>query len=165
MKLPKLFRPAPFVAGLLVLTSFAGCWKKGGEAIVLGKEHIDVAETSPTPTPGPASSAALKNSVEPAASPQDSPASEEYVQRKLAPDEIVIDSYVMKRDARGTSKDPRALDQEQWLVQVEMVQDLRRITVRTDRRHFDKVKVGDRIKVSYHQGKYTGTVWSAQIND
>ena len=38
------------------------------------------------------------------------------------------------------------------------------INVQTDKLHWDKVKVGDRIKVSYRQGKYTGTVWAAEID-
>jgi hypothetical protein len=44
-----------------------------------------------------------------------------------------------------------------------MIEDRRQIKVQTDKAHFDKLKVGDRIKVSYRQGKYTGTVWSADI--
>ena len=44
-----------------------------------------------------------------------------------------------------------------------MIEDLRRIKVQTDRSHFERVKVGDRIKVSYRQGKYTETVWASEI--
>jgi hypothetical protein len=69
----------------------------------------------------------------------------------------------MKKDARGTSRDPRAMSDEQWLVSVEMVSDLRRFDIHTDKAHWERVKVGDRISVSYRQGKYTGTVWSAEI--
>ena len=82
----------------------------------------------------------------------------------MAEDEIDVDGYVMKKDVRGTSRDPRAMSDEQWIVRVQMVDDLRRIKVQTDKAHFDKVKIGDRIKVSYRQGKYTGTVWASEID-
>ena len=78
-------------------------------------------------------------------------------------DEIEVDGYVMKKEVRGTGKDPRARDHERWIVRVEMIADLRRIDVQTDQPHWEKVKVGDRIKVTYRQGKYTGTVWDADI--
>ena len=42
--------------------------------------------------------------------------------------------------------------------------DLRRIDVQADQEQWKKLKIGDRVKVSYRQGKYTGTVWSAQIS-
>ena len=47
---------------------------------------------------------------------------------------------------------------------VQMIADLLRIKVQTDQAHWEKVKVGDRIKVTYRQGKYTGTVWDADID-
>ena len=127
--------------------SLVGCAKKRGEAIVVEKEHIDVAEIKPSPSPG------------------SSPASEEPVIREMAPDEIDVDGIVMKKEVRGTSKDPRAGKDEGWLVKVEMVQVSRRFKIQTDRAHYDKVKVGDRIKVRYSEGKYTGTVWGSEIED
>jgi hypothetical protein len=45
-----------------------------------------------------------------------------------------------------------------------MIADLRRLDVQTDRPRWEKVKIGDRIKVTYRQGKYTGTVWDADID-
>jgi hypothetical protein len=44
-----------------------------------------------------------------------------------------------------------------------MLEDLRQLNVQTDKLHWDKVKVNDRIKVSYRQGKYTGTVWAEEV--
>jgi hypothetical protein len=52
---------------------------------------------------------------------------------------------------------------EQWIVRVQMVADLTRIKVQTDKAHYDKIRVGDRVNVSYRQGKYTGTVWASKI--
>jgi hypothetical protein len=45
------------------------------------------------------------------AAPSPSPLSEP-LQTELAPDEIVVDSYVMKKNVRGTGKDPRVSSQE-----------------------------------------------------
>jgi hypothetical protein len=143
----KIFGPVRLAAALLIIMSFAACVKKSEEAIVLEKEHIDAAEPRPS------------------ASPTGSPANEEPVIQEMAEDEIAVDGIVMKKEVRGTSKDPRAATAEQWRVKVQMVPDGRRFTVQTDRSHFEKAKLGDRVKVSYRQGNYTGTVWSAQIED
>jgi hypothetical protein len=139
--------------------SLAGCHKKGGQAVVLEKEYIAAQEIKASPS--------AEESVNPS-SPTPDPAvvvlQEEESTVELAEDEIVVDTYVMKKDARGTSRDPRAMKDEQWIVRVRMVADLRRIKVQTDKAHWDKAKIGDRINVSYREGKYTGTVWAAEID-
>jgi len=165
MKTSKLFRPAIFVAGLLTIASFAGCWKKSGEAIVMEKEHIAPGET---PTPGPSASPVEPSAarVNPTASPHESADSEEYKSKPLAEDEIVVETYVMKKDVRGTSKDPRAYPGlEQWRINVQMIEGGRWFTVRAQKAQYEKLKIGDRVKVRYREGKYTGTVWSAEIVD
>jgi hypothetical protein len=143
--------------GMMLVLSLTGCWKKSGEAVVLEKEHITAREATPSPT-----SARSPTPRKPVATPSESDSGQS--DKLLADDEIQVGVYIMKKDARGTSQDPRAMPDEQWLVSVQMVSDLRRIDVYTDKAHWDKVKVGDRIKVSYRQGKYTGTVWSAEID-
>ena len=149
------------VAVIVASVSAAGCWKKSGQAVVLEKEYIAAAEPTPTPAPAAEQSASPNGS---APSPGKSPSEEvEYATRELADDEVEVGNYVMKKDVRGTSRDPRARSDEQWIVRVQMVDDLTRINIQTDQSHYDKVKVGDRIKVSYRQGKYTGTVWAAEI--
>lgn len=148
------------VAVVVASVSVTGCWKKSGQAVVLDKEHIAAAEITPTPAPTAGQSASPNHSTP---TPSELASEEEVPLRELAEDEIEVDTYVMKKDVRGTSRDPRAGSDEQWIVNVQMIEDLRRIKVHTDQRHYDKVKVGDRIKVSYRQGKYTGTVWSAEI--
>jgi hypothetical protein len=147
------------VAVLVASVSLAGCWKKSGQAVVLDKEHIAAAEPVPTPTPG-AEQSASPNGSSPI--PSESP-SEEVVYREMAEDEIDVDGFVMKKDVRGTSRDPRARSDERWIVNVQMIEDGRRIKLQTDKARFDTLKVGDRVKVSYREGKYTGTVWSADI--
>lgn len=141
------FLPLRLAFPFFLALSLAGCGKKRGEAIVVAKEHIDIAEIKPSPSPGA------------------SPVNEEPVYREMAPDEIEVDGIVMKKEVRGTSKDPRAGSEEKWLVKVEMVEVSRRFNIYTDRAHYDKVKVGDRIKVRYSEGKYTGTVWGSEIED
>jgi hypothetical protein len=84
----------------------------------------------------------------------------------LADDEIVVETYVMKKAVRGTSKDPRAYPgQEQWRVTVELVAESGRFVVRAEQKQYERLKVGDRVKVRYKKGKYTGTVWSSEIID
>lgn len=148
------------VAMMVASVSVTGCWKKSGQAVVLDKEHIAAAEITPTPSPTAEQSASPKA---PTPAPDELASQEEVPLRELAEDEIAVDTYVMKKDVRGTSRDPRASSDEQWIVNVQMIEDLRQIKVRTDQRHYDRLKVGDRVKVSYRQGKYTGTVWSAEI--
>jgi hypothetical protein len=149
---------ARICAALLVLLGAGACTKKVGDAVVLEKEHIDAAEPSPTPAP-------VTTSSELAVAVPSPTASTEPTQTELAPDEIVVDTYVMKKNVRGTSKDPRASSQEKWLMKVEMIQDLRRFTILSDRAHFLKYKVGDRVRVRYKEGNYTGTVWNSEIED
>ena len=155
--------PLRVAVALFGAFAIVGCTKNLGEAVVLEKEHIDAAEPSPTPaTPTTLTESAPKSS--PANSPEASPDAEP-VQTELAPDEIVVDTYVMKKNVRGTGKDPRAGTHEKWLIKVETVQDAHRFTIHADRAHFLKYKVGDRVRVRYKVGNYTGTVWDATIED
>ena len=133
---------------VLAALSLAACAKKSGEAIVVSKEHIDAREANPSATPA-----------------SEPPAREESTLREMAPDEIDVEGFVMKKEVRGTSKDPRASTEEQWRVTVEMLSASQTLIVRTDRARYDKLKKSDRVKVRYSQGNYTGTVWGADIVD
>ena len=148
-----------FALAVLAALSMAACTKKGGDAIVLEKEHIAAADPRPSVTPSP-TVANETGSTEP--SPSETA---QYIERELAPDEIVVDTFVMKEDVRGTKKDPRATTDEQWRVSVQLVNGGRQFVVHTDRAHYDKLKPGDRIKVRYKEGNYTGTVWGSEIVD
>ena len=136
--------PSYVIAAFLIIP-FTGCDKKSGEAVVLAKEHIDAAlPTAETPntesTPGP-----------------------EKQLRPMTDDEIAVDGYVMKPEARGTSRDPRALKHEQWIVKVRMVDDGREFQVPADQAKWEKLRENDRVKIRYRTGKYTGTVWASEI--
>ena len=131
--------------------SLAGCEKQSGDAIVLAKEHI--AAAPPISETSPAGSPASPNEI--------STTSEEL--RPIGDDEITVDGYVMKPEVRGTSRDPRALKDEQWRVKVRMIYDGRIFNVQAEPGQFDKLREGDRVRVRYQLGKYTKTVWGAAI--
>jgi hypothetical protein len=136
---------APCVVAAFLIIPLTGCDKKSGEAVVLAKEHIDAAlPTTETPNT------------------ESTPNRDEQL-RPMADDEIAVDGYVMKAEARGTSRDPRALKHEQWIVKVRMVDDGRTFQVPADQAKWEKLRENDRVKVRYRTGKYTGTVWAAEI--
>ena len=133
------------VVALLLMIGLVGCEKNSGEAVVLAKEHIDAAlPTTETPNT------------------ESTPKRDEQL-RPMADDEIAVDGYVMKPEERGTTRDPRALSHEQWIVKVRMVDDGRTFQVPADQTKWEKLRENDRIKVRYRTGKYTGTVWAAEI--
>jgi hypothetical protein len=136
--------PRWVVAAFLILV-VTGCEKNSGEAVVLAKEHID---------------ASLPTAETPHAQSAGTP--DEQL-RPMADDEIAVDGYVMKPEVRGTSRDPRALKHEQWIVKVRMLDNGRTIQVQADQAKWEKLRENDRVKVSYRTGTYTGTVWAAEI--
>jgi hypothetical protein len=142
-----------FVLGLLAFFCLAGCEKQRGEAIVLAREHI--AAAPPISKTSPAGSPASPNEI--------STTSEEL--RPIGNDEITVDGYMMKPEVRGTTHDPRALKDEQWLVKVRMIDDGRTFNVQAEQGQFDKLKEGDRVQVRYRLGIYTKTVWGAEIDE
>jgi hypothetical protein len=94
---------------MFVMIGVAGCEKKSGEAVVIGKDYVAVVK---------------------------------------AGEEI---------------KDERATNHEQWIVKVRMLADGRTIQVPADQAQWEKLRENDRVKVRYRTGKYTGTVWAAEI--
>jgi hypothetical protein len=152
------FRPARIVVSGMILLALAGCSRKTGEAVVLEKEHIAAAEILQTPSAAPVNSI-----TSPTLAPVSGANDEAETARGLKPGEIVVDEYVMDKDVRGTGKDPRALTREQWLVRVQLISGGRKIDVPADRGQYERVKPGDRIRITYREGKYTGTIWSAEI--
>lgn len=135
----------PCVVAVFLIIAVTGCEKKRGEAVVIAKEHIDAAlPTAETPN------------AQSARSPDEQ-------RRPMRDDEIAVDGYVMKPEVRGTSRDPRALKDEQWLVKVRMRDNGRTFQVPADQAKWEKLRENDRVKVRYRTGKYTGTVWAAEI--
>ena len=142
-----------FVFGLLAIVCLAGCEKQSGDAVVLAKEHIAAAPPISEMWPGG-----------PAASPNEISSNGEQP-RPIGDEEITVDGYVMKPEVRGTSRDPRALQDEQWLVKVRMINNRRTFNVQAEQGQFDELKEGDRVQVRYRLGKYTKTVWGAEIEE
>ena len=136
--------PACAIA-IFVMIGVASCDRKSGQAVVTGKEHID-ARLPKAETPNAQSATGSEPQI-----------------REMADDEIAVDGYVMKPEARGTSRDPRALKDEQWLVKVRMLDNGSTFQVHADRSQWEKLRENDRVKVRYRTGKYTGTVWAAEI--
>ena len=134
-----------FVIVVLVTVGMVGCEKKSGDAVVLAREHI-AAALPIAETPNAQSMITRKAEIRP-----------------MADDEIAVDGYVMKPEACGTSHDPRALTQEQWLVKVRMLDNGRTFQVPANQAQWEKLRENDRIKVRYRTGKYTRTVWAAEI--
>jgi hypothetical protein len=136
--------PQCVIAALLMI-GVTSCENNSGEAVVIAKEHID---------------AALPNAETPNA--QVAANSGEQL-RPIADDEIAVDGSVMKPEVRGTNRDPRALQDERWLVKVRMLDNGRTFQVPTDQAKWEKLGENDRVTVRYRTGKYTGTVWAAEI--
>jgi hypothetical protein len=128
-----------------LVIALIGCDKKSGEAVVLSKEHIDAASPN----------AETSNA-------QSEPGPNAEI-RPMADDEIAVDGYAMKPEVRGTGHDPRALKEEQWLVKVRILDGGRTLQVPADQAKWEKLRENDRVKVRYRTGKYTGTVWAAEI--
>jgi hypothetical protein len=134
----------PGIVAAFLVIAVTACEKNSGEAVILAKEHIDAAPANETPK-------------------AQSDSSPNVEIRPMADDEIAVDGYVMKPEARGTSHDPRALSHEQWLVKVRILNNGRTIQVPADQAQWEKLRENDRIKVRYRTGKYSGSVWAAEI--
>jgi hypothetical protein len=162
---------APYAIAAFLIISLAGCDKKSGVALVLAKEHIDAAlPTTETPKVGLAlpsepnmSRIGVQRTARPTGTQSESTPPPDEKLRPMTDDEIAVDGYVMKPDARGTSRDPRALTHEQWIVKVRMLDNGRTFQVPADQAKWEKLRENDRVKVRYRTGKYTGTVWAAEI--
>lgn len=131
---------------LTTLCLLAACQKREGDAIVVAKEYI-AAAASPAPNEPPTTEAT---------------AGDESI-REMRDDEIAVDGVVMKPGVRGTSHDPRAVQDEQWRVTVRTVADGRTLVVQAQQTQFEQLKEGERVRVRYRAGKYTGTAWNAEI--
>ena len=71
---------------------------------------------------------------------------------------------ISKKHTEGSpATGDQAAQPDRWMVQVEMISDLRKVNVEVERPRWEAVKIGDRLKVSYSQGKYTGTIWGSEL--
>jgi len=83
---------------------------------------------------------------------------------KKSGDAVVIGKDYVAAVKQGEEiKDERATNHEQWIVKARMLDNSRTIEVHVDRAQWEKLRESDRVKVTYRVGKYTGTVWDAEI--
>ena len=139
-----------------LLLACAGCWKKSGLAVVTAKDYVPAREISETPNESPSDSPVEEEArlAEPVPSPSEESANTDDDEGE----EKAINDII------GPPLDPRATDHEQWIVSVRMIESGRQIDVRTDQSQWEKLKINDRVHVRYREGKYTHTVWSAEID-
>ncbi len=76
---------------------------------------------------------------------------------------VIGKDYVAAAKQGEQIKEERATNNEQWIMKVRMLDNSRTIQVRADRGQWEKLRVNDRVKVAYRTGKYTGTIWDAEI--
>jgi hypothetical protein len=76
---------------------------------------------------------------------------------------VIRKEYVAAVKQGEEIKDERATNHEQWIVKAWMRDNGRTIEVRADRPQWEKLRENDQVKVTYRVGKYTGTVWDAEI--
>src|SRR5438105_6999167 len=76
---------------------------------------------------------------------------------------VIGKDYVAAVKQGEEIKDERATNHEQWLVKVRMLDNGRRVQVQVDQAQWEKLHENNRVKVTYRVGKYTGTVWDAEI--
>ena len=83
---------------------------------------------------------------------------------KKSGDAVVVGKdYVAAAKQGDEIKDERGTNHDQWIVEVRMRDNGRKIQVRADGAQWEKLHENDRVKVTYRAGKYTGTVWDADI--
>ena len=143
---------------LSTILAFAGCEKKSGQAVIILKEHIPAREKAQSPAKEVANTPKSEPSVR-----AKKPVINEEEEANRADGTITVDGYVMRPEVRGTGQDPRALSHEQWIVTVRLVDTGRSFRVQTDRAQFAKLNETDLVQVVYRVGKYTKTVWDAEI--
>ena len=84
-------------------------------------------------------------------------------ERKIGDAIVIGKDYVAAVKQGEEIKDEQATNHEQWIVKVRMRDNGRTIQVCADRAQWEKLRENDRVKVTYRAGKYTGTVWDAEI--
>ena len=83
---------------------------------------------------------------------------------KKSSDAVVIGKDYVAAVKQGEEiKDQRTTNHEQWIVKVRMFDNGRTVEAHVDRAQWEKLRESDRVKVAYRVGKYSGTVWDAEI--
>ena len=64
--------------------------------------------------------------------------------------------------ATGVVQDERQVSHERWLIEVTM-ENGRRASVDVEKRQWDALKVGNRVRMRFSEGEYSHTIWSADL--
>lgn len=137
----------------LLLCGLTSCWKKSGDGIVIAKDYVPALKTDASP-----------NELSPSPSPERPELDARLLPPSPTPADDRDDTDESADDEATPPQDPRAVDHEQWIATVQMLRDRRLVEVRMDRARWEKIKVGDQVHVRYREGKYTGTIWSAEMD-
>lgn len=78
--------------------------------------------------------------------------------------EVITKDYVAAVNQGEKVTDERASSHEQWIVKVRMLENRRLIEVRAERGQWERLHPGDRVKVTYQIGKYTGAIWNSEVD-
>ena len=130
-----------FASVIAVSLCCAGCWKKSGAALVIGKDYVPARPMSATPNESPSPAEAVPSPSE---------------KTDATDEDEEGDEKEISNDMIGPPLDPRATSDEQWIVSVRMIGGGRQIDVGVDQPQWQKLKVNDRVHVTYREGKYTG---------
>ena len=84
-------------------------------------------------------------------------------EKKSADAVVMGKDYVAAVKQGEEIKNERATNHEQWIVKVRMLDNGRTVEAHVDRGQWEKLRESDRVKVAYRVGKYSGTVWDAEI--
>ena len=82
--------------------------------------------------------------------------------KKMQKAAVLSKDYVAAASKDQPLTDERQLDHERWLIYVEM-DNRRRAQVDVTPDQWRDLKVGDRVRVNYDEGKYTGTIWGSRL--
>ena len=82
--------------------------------------------------------------------------------KKTQKAEVVSKQHVPAAKAGEALTDERQLNEERWLINVEMDNRLR-THVDVTPEEWRTFKVGDRVRVNLEQGQYTGTIWGRKL--
>jgi hypothetical protein len=82
---------------------------------------------------------------------------------KKSGDAVVIGKDYVAAKQGEEIKGERTTTHEQWIVKARMLDNGRTIEIHADRAEWEKLRESGPVKVTYRMGKYTGTVWGAEI--
>jgi hypothetical protein len=75
---------------------------------------------------------------------------------------VVLAKDFIPAHVEGTEYQERQVDRDRWLVKVEM-EDGRKADADIDAELWKELKIGDRVRAEYTEGKYTRSIWTCDL--